>query len=231
MIGNRRIVRGDVYKVRIDHVTGHEMAKDRSAVVVSCDKLNETSPCVTVVMCSTQQSRDLPEHVRLRSTPRLCMALCEHVYVVDKTRLMEYQGHITRQEQTQVDVAIMVGLALDYGGLLDKVNALQKALDDAEIKLAAPAPVPPDYEAKVAQLQEAHAALEAERAETARLRAAKSKPAGEGAASSAELARLNRELLEARTAAVRAESQKDVYQELYENLLNRYGRKARRESA
>lgn len=45
------ILRGEIYYVAIPYATGHEMEKDRPAIVVSCEELNRTSPCVAVVMC------------------------------------------------------------------------------------------------------------------------------------------------------------------------------------
>lgn len=43
------IKRGGVYYIDNPTFTGHEMAKDRPAVVVSCDAMNCTSSVVSVV--------------------------------------------------------------------------------------------------------------------------------------------------------------------------------------
>lgn len=105
------IKRGDIYFLDIPHYTGSEMGKNRPAIVVSCDALNRSSPCVTVVCCSgSNQHADLPEHVEVTSTPRPSLALCEHIYTVDKSRLGDYLGALSPQELAGVDRGIALGL-------------------------------------------------------------------------------------------------------------------------
>lgn len=116
---NKGIKRGDIYYVTIPHATGHEMEKDRPAVVVSCNELNDTSPCVIVVFCSGSTKSELPEHVTIRSTPKKSTAMCEHICTVDKSRLGNGLGCVTAQELAQIDVGIMAGLLPGYGGLQD----------------------------------------------------------------------------------------------------------------
>lgn len=108
----REIKRGDIFYVTIPYATGHEIEKDRPGIVVSCDELNRSSPCVAVVMCSASNKRDLPEHITIRSTPVQSMALCEHIYTVDKSRLEKFVGRCTKSEMAAVDIGIMSGLGL-----------------------------------------------------------------------------------------------------------------------
>ena len=44
--------RGEIYWVDIPNAIGHELMKDRPAIIVSCDTLNDNSPVVQVVYCS-----------------------------------------------------------------------------------------------------------------------------------------------------------------------------------
>ena len=44
--------RGEIYWVDIPNAIGHELMKDRPAIIVSCDALNDNSPVVQVVYCS-----------------------------------------------------------------------------------------------------------------------------------------------------------------------------------
>lgn len=88
------------------------MEKDRPGIVVSCDALNETSPCVNVVFCSASSKRELPEHITIRSTPLPSTALCEHIYTVDKSRIGKLVGHATDAEMDMVNIGIMSGLNL-----------------------------------------------------------------------------------------------------------------------
>lgn len=42
------IMRGEIYWVDIPNAIGHELMKDRPAIIVSCDELNGNSPVVQV---------------------------------------------------------------------------------------------------------------------------------------------------------------------------------------
>jgi len=109
------IRRGDIYYIAVPYSTGHEMEKDRPGIIVSCDALNRTSPCVNVVMCSASGKReDLPEHITIRSTPVKSTAMCQHIYTVDKSRIGKKMGHITSAELEQVDIGIISALSLDF---------------------------------------------------------------------------------------------------------------------
>lgn len=79
--------RGEIYWVDIPNAIGHELMKDRPAIIVSCDALNDNSPVVQVVYCSASPKKELPEHITIRSTEQISTALCENVYTVDKRSL------------------------------------------------------------------------------------------------------------------------------------------------
>lgn len=80
--------RGEIYWVDIPNAIGHELMKDRPAIIVSCDALNDNSPVVQVVYCSASPKKELPEHITIRSTEQISTALCENVYTVDKSRVV-----------------------------------------------------------------------------------------------------------------------------------------------
>lgn len=105
--------RGEIYWVDIPNAIGHELMKDRPAIIVSCDALNDNSPVVQVVYCSASPKKELPEHITIRSTEQISTALCENVYTVDKSRV----GRCTRREMEQVDLGLLSGLGLAQYGL------------------------------------------------------------------------------------------------------------------
>lgn len=121
------ILRGEIYYVAIPYATGHEMEKDRPAIVVSCEELNRTSPCVAVVMCSASPKKELPEHITIRTTPVVSTALCEHIYTVDKSRLGKFVGRCTKAEIAALDIGIMSALALGAYDLARPVEAAAEA--------------------------------------------------------------------------------------------------------
>lgn len=87
--------RGEIYWVDIPNAIGHELMKDRPAIIVSCDALNDNSPVVQVVYCSASPKKELPEHITIRSTEQISTALRENVYTVDKSRVGRYVGRCT----------------------------------------------------------------------------------------------------------------------------------------
>ena len=109
--------RGEIYWVDIPNATGHELMKDRPAIIVSCDALNDNSPVVQVVYCSASPKKELPEHITIRSTEQISTALCENVYTVDKSRVGRYVGRCTKREMEQVDLGLLSGLGLAQYGL------------------------------------------------------------------------------------------------------------------
>lgn len=115
--------RGDIYYIEINDegVTGHEMMKNRPGIIVSRDEHNDVAETVQVVYCSASSKHpELPEHICIRSTPRMSVAMCEHIYTVDKSRLGNYVGSLTEQELQMLDVGIMV--ALGIGGTPEPEN-------------------------------------------------------------------------------------------------------------
>ena len=106
--------RGDIYYVSIPHHTGCEMAKDRPAVIVSCDALNHTAPIVTVVYLSANLERNrTPGHAEINSSRRPSVALCEQVFTVDQSRLLIYAGHVTKEEMAGIEKAILATLGIE----------------------------------------------------------------------------------------------------------------------
>lgn len=101
--------RGEIYWVDIPNAIGHELMKDRPAIIVSCDALNDNSPVVQVVYCSASPKKELPEHITIRSTEQISTALCENVYTVDKSRVGRYVGRCTKREMEQVDLGLLSG--------------------------------------------------------------------------------------------------------------------------
>lgn len=111
--------RGDIFYVEIQNAIGHEMMKDRPAVIVSCDALNFTGAVVSVVYLTGQQKTDAPYHVLVKSTASVrhgsSTALCENIYTVDKSRVGKRMGSCTPEELEAIDNGILMSLALGDG--------------------------------------------------------------------------------------------------------------------
>lgn len=113
------IKRGDIVYVDIPYATGHEMLKNRPAVVVSNNAMNYAGQVVSVVYMTGSSQADRPYHVEVKGTVNArhstSTVLCEHIYTVDKSRLGKYMGHCSQEEMEAIDNGILMTLALGEG--------------------------------------------------------------------------------------------------------------------
>lgn len=106
--------RGDIFYIEAAsyQTTGSEQRPGRPGIIVSNEKCNESSEVVEVVYTTTQPKSHLPTHVCIKTTPRPSTALCEQVNSVSKQRIGNYVGHVSRQEQESIDIALLISLDL-----------------------------------------------------------------------------------------------------------------------
>lgn len=113
------IKRGGVYYIDNPTFTGHEMAKDRPAVVVSCDAMNCTSSVVSVVYMTGSKPADTPYRVRISAARSVrhgdSTALCDHIYTVDISRVGKYMGQCGQEEMDAIDNALLMTMGLGDG--------------------------------------------------------------------------------------------------------------------
>lgn len=113
------IKRGGVYYIDNPTFTGHEMAKDRPAVVVSCDAMNCTSSVVSVVYMTGSKPADTPYRVRISAARSVrhgdSTALCDHIYTVDISRVGKYMGQCSQEEMDAIDNALLMTMGLGDG--------------------------------------------------------------------------------------------------------------------
>ena len=112
----QQFLRGQIYHIDSDPnepAVGAEIWSDRPGLIVSNNTLNATSNCVEIVYCSLSfKKRVHPTHVKITSGDKIAIAKCEQVHSVDKSRLSEYIGTITEEQQTNIDAALAIGLEL-----------------------------------------------------------------------------------------------------------------------
>ena len=107
--------RGEIYFIKSNHnEIGSEQRSDRPAVIVSNDKNNEHSETVEIVYLTTKPKTDLPTHVLTRSALSPSTILCESVFTVSKKRVKEWIGTLTDSEMKSVDAALAISLGLDF---------------------------------------------------------------------------------------------------------------------
>ena len=102
--------RGDLVYVRNTNIVGHEIRKDRPAVVVSNPSICNHSPILQVVYTTRKKWDGKPYHVELDNGT---LALCEQLYTVDVLR-MEWKGKPQPMEiMRKINDALAQQLQLD----------------------------------------------------------------------------------------------------------------------
>ncbi len=110
--------RGDIHFIHIHGAIGREMRKSRPGVIVSSGDHLDKADLVQVVLCSASNGHALETHVPLRSTPVPSLAMCEHIYTVDRSRIGKHMGQASQVEMEEIDraLALVLGLNAEIGG-------------------------------------------------------------------------------------------------------------------
>lgn len=105
------ICRGDIVLVDLNPVTGTEQSGIRPSVIIQTDKANQVSPH-TIIAPLTSKIRwaILPSHVFLQSDEagltQDSVILCEQLRVIDKRRIIKYNGKLSDDQIIKLNTAI-----------------------------------------------------------------------------------------------------------------------------
>lgn len=105
------IKRGNVYLADLNPVVGSEEGGKRPVIVIQNDIGNRYSPTIIVVAISSRvYKKDLPVHVALKNKclPKKSIALLEQVRTIDKSRLKEYIGRLSKREMREIEKALYI---------------------------------------------------------------------------------------------------------------------------
>lgn len=129
------IKRGEIFYIARGGATnGSEQFADRPAVVVSNDENNMYSGVIEVVYLTTAPKTDLPTHVTIRSTGRTSTVLCEQVTSVSVDRVNNYIGQVSEQEMKNIDIALMISLAIGEDTKSSKAYREERMRQQEEIE-------------------------------------------------------------------------------------------------
>lgn len=107
-----KIYRGQIYYIHPQEVVGSEQEGGRPAIIVSNNVCNEHSRVVEVVFLTTKEKPPLPTHVKISSTNRISTALCEQIESVDRSRLGKYINQVSESEMLYLEKAMMLSLQI-----------------------------------------------------------------------------------------------------------------------
>ena len=107
------IKRGQIYFIKSNRrEQGAEIWGDHPAVIVSCDKLAETSPTVQLCYMTTRPKKDLPTHFITEGGLKPSTVICEQVSTVSTDRVGELIGECSPEEMHLLDQCLRKSLGL-----------------------------------------------------------------------------------------------------------------------
>jgi mRNA interferase MazF len=110
--------RGEVYDARLDPTEGSEQAGSRPVVIVSRDAINDASPVILAVPCTTYRlgRRIYPSQVLFRAPDggltADSVALGEQVRALAKSRLGRRRGMLSAEAVAELDRALLIAFDL-----------------------------------------------------------------------------------------------------------------------
>lgn len=112
----KQVRRGEVYYCDLSPVIGSEQGGLRPCLIVQNDIGNIHSP-TTIVAPLTSHFKTLITHINVSKEQSGLsgdsQALLEQIRVVDKRRLLEYQGKLSDEVMTAINRAIKISLGVD----------------------------------------------------------------------------------------------------------------------
>lgn len=97
--------RGDVFRLRLRPGTGHEQHGPRYAVIVQSDALLSLSTVLVAPTSTAARPASFRPEIEIAGT--VTRVLVEQTGAVDLSRISEFEGHVTLEEQWGIDLALM----------------------------------------------------------------------------------------------------------------------------
>jgi mRNA interferase MazF len=113
------VVRGSVVWVNLDPARGAEVPKTRPCIVVSRTEANDISSTVTVVPLSSVKGRAAERLIqpllsaKETQLPKDSRALCDQVRTIDKGRIRQSVGVLSRELLGKIDRGLILHLELE----------------------------------------------------------------------------------------------------------------------
>lgn len=109
--------RGDLYLVGLNPFKGSEQGGTRPVVVLSNNIGNRNSTTLIVAPLTTQpETIYMPTHVHIRravySKTEDSTIMLEQLRTIDKERVEMYVGKLSREQMTEVEIALMISVGL-----------------------------------------------------------------------------------------------------------------------
>lgn len=104
--------RGDIYWVNLDPTIGSEIRKKRPCILIGATPINEARRTVVVVPLSSAGKLRPPLTISIDCLGRKVVAVCDQIRAVDKSRLLEKAGSVTKNDMSELEKGLRQTLAL-----------------------------------------------------------------------------------------------------------------------
>lgn len=131
--------RGSIYFYKDPKSKDKDKLGEKICIVVSDDRVNFTSPNVTVVFCESTKVQvhgetPYPNHVNINALNFGTEIFCETVATVSKDSLVEFLGYVTSLDLAQIDNALVHYLFGANHYIPEEVHNKEMHLKDSQIK-------------------------------------------------------------------------------------------------
>lgn len=125
------VKRGDLYFADLDPVIGSEQGGIRPVLIIQNDLGNRFSPTVIVLPLTSRQGKaSLRTHVPLLppqgGVKKPSIILCEQVRTLEKSRLRQYIGRITKEKMALVERALAAAVGQEEENSEEKNDSTQE---------------------------------------------------------------------------------------------------------
>jgi mRNA interferase MazF len=104
---NSDIKRGQIYLADLNPVMGSEQGGIRPVVVIQNNVGNRFSPTIIVAAITGRMKKNIPTHAKIKTgLLKDSIALMEQIRTIDKCRLIEYMGEVSKAEMNGIVEAL-----------------------------------------------------------------------------------------------------------------------------
>jgi len=104
--------RGDIYWVNLDPTMGSEIRKKRPCVLIGANPINEARRTVVVIPLSSLGISRPPLTIPVNCLGKQAVAVCDQIRAVDKSRLIEKAGSLTKEDLSELENGLRQVLSL-----------------------------------------------------------------------------------------------------------------------
>lgn len=110
------IKKGQIYYAWLSPTVGSEQGGIRPVVIIQNDKGNKYAPTTIVAIITSRKTKaNLPTHHWLDLScglPMASMVECEQIRTIDKARLKDYVGKVTKADMKEIDKKLKISLEI-----------------------------------------------------------------------------------------------------------------------